>query len=110
MFSNVDVIIPVPLHKKRLFTRRYNQSAILSRILAKDLDLPHETELLIRTKNTLPQQGNIKKRSKNVQGAFKVVSDSAPSIEGRNVLLIDDVYTTGSTAENCAKALKKPEL
>ena len=107
LFTNIDVIMPVPLHKKRLFSRRYNQSAIISRILAKDLNLPHETELLIRTKNTPPQQGNIKKRSKNVQGAFKVVSSNRPSIEGQNVLLIDDVYTTGSTAENCARVLKK---
>lgn len=106
-FKECDIIAPVPLHKKRLLKRRYNQSALISRILARELSLEHGPDLLIRTKNTPPQQGNIKKRSKNVRGAFKVGPKQRQAVKGKNILLIDDVYTTGSTAENCAKALKK---
>jgi ComF family protein len=102
LFHNIDMIIPVPLHK-----RRYNQSALISRILASDLNVLLETDLLLRTKNTPPQKGNMNKRSKNVKGAFKVVSKDSKPLKGRRILLIDDVYTTGATAENCAKALKK---
>lgn len=106
-FDNVDLIIPVPLHKKRLLSRRYNQSALLSRLLAREHRITHYAELLERTKNTPPQQGNLNKRSKNVRGAFKVGSNYKNVIKNKTILLIDDVYTTGSTAENCARALKK---
>ncbi len=102
-----DMIVPVPLHPKRLIQRRYNQSALLSRKLASDFGKAHEPSLLERTKNTPPQQGNINKRSRNVQGAFKVGSKHKDQIRGKSVLLIDDVYTTGATVENCAKALKR---
>ena len=107
LFVDTDIIIPVPLHKRRLFARRYNQSALLSRILAKDMSIEHQSDLLQRTKNTPPQQGSINKRSKNVKGAFKVAQKFKNTLNNKNILLIDDVYTTGSTAENCAKVLKK---
>ena len=107
VFADTDMIIPVPLHKRRLIKRRYNQSALLSRILAEDIGVAHEPELLIRTKNTPPQEGNLNKRSKNVHGAFKVIGTNREKVKNRTILLIDDVYTTGATAENCAKALKK---
>jgi len=107
LFADTDIIIPVPLHRKRLFTRRYNQSALLTRILARDLSISHFTALLVRTKNTPPQQGNLNKRFKNVSGAFRVAPKFKNKIKNKNVLLVDDVYTTGSTAENCAKSLKR---
>jgi predicted amidophosphoribosyltransferase len=108
IFKQTDIIITEPLHKKRLLKRRYNQSVLLSAILARELMIEHVPDLLIRTKNTPPQQDNIKKRSQNVRGAFKVGPDQRHALKNKNIMLIDDVYTTGATAENCAKALKKP--
>lgn len=107
IFDDIDIIIPVPLHKKRLFKRRFNQSAIVSNILSNYIEKPHEPTILIRSKNTPPQTGNMNKRSKNVQGAFKVVSKYKGKLTGKNILLIDDVFTTGATIENCSKSLKK---
>lgn len=107
IFSECDIIIPVPLHPKRLLQRRYNQSAVLSRILARDLNIKHKPRMLERTKNTPPQQGNIKKRSLNVRGAFKVGTGFKERLKDKKVLLIDDVYTTGATVENCARTLKR---
>lgn len=106
-FDEADMIMPVPLHKRRLLSRRYNQSALLSRGLADKYGIEHNVTLLERTKNTPPQQGNLSKRSRNVKGAFKVVSDHKNTLKNKTILLIDDVYTTGSTAENCARSLKK---
>lgn len=105
LFEDADVIIPVPLHKKRLLSRRYNQSALLSGKLSSELGIDHRPAALVRIKHTPPQQGNVNKRSKNVRGAFKVGKNT--DVKGKTVLLIDDVYTTGATAENCAKVLKK---
>lgn len=107
LFPDVDIIMPVPLHQRRLLKRRYNQSAVLSSLLASDLSLNHAPEMVERIKNTPPQQGNINKRSKNVRGAFKVVSGGKERLKGKTILLIDDVYTTGATAENCARVLKR---
>ena len=104
-WHDADIIVPVPLHKNRLLSRRYNQSALLSKCLSGMVGIDHRPEALIRVKNTPPQQGNLNKRSKNVKGAFKV-SDHA-KIKDKTVILIDDVYTTGATADNCAIALKK---
>lgn len=105
LFKETDVIVPVPLHKKRLLTRRYNQSALLSGKLSLELGLQHNPSVLRRVKDTPPQQGNMNKRSKNVCGAFTV--DENSYVKNKTILLIDDVYTTGATAENCAKVLKK---
>lgn len=107
LFEDTDIIIPVPLHQKRLFTRRYNQSALITNLLARELSIDHYPDLLVRTKNTPPQQGNLNKRFKNVAGAFKVAPNFKNNIKCKNILLVDDVYTTGSTAENCAKVLKR---
>jgi predicted amidophosphoribosyltransferase len=91
----------------RLLSRRYNQSALLSRLFAREHGIVHTAELLERTKNTPPQQGNLSKRFKNVRGVFKVGPKHKDTIKNKTILLIDDVYTTGSTAENCARCLKK---
>ena len=107
LLNDTDLIVPVPLHKRRLLERRYNQSALLSRSLSRKLSIPHEPSLLVRKKNTPPQKGNINKRSINVRGAFKVGPGNEAKIKGASILLIDDVYTTGATIENCAKILKK---
>lgn len=104
-WNDTDILVPVPLHKKRLLSRRYNQSALLSGHLSHQLGIAHSPQALERTKNTPPQQGNLNKRSQNVKGAFKARGDV--DLKNKNIVLIDDVYTTGSTADNCAKALKK---
>lgn len=107
MIHDVHVIIPVPLHKNRLSKRRYNQSAVLSNILAGDMGIEHEPDILQRVKDTAPQKGNLNKRKKNIRGAFKIDKNKKARIKDKNILLIDDVYTTGSTVEGCSKKLKK---
>lgn len=104
--EGADAIIPVPLHYSRLFQRKYNQSAILAAELSKIVNLPVYYKVLKKAKSTLPQvQCNAKQRHKNVRGVFKVTH--ADGIKNKRIILIDDVYTTGSTMRECAKALKK---
>ena len=108
-----DLIIPVPLHPWRLRYRGFNQSELLGKILAKTLlpniNIPLETDSLIRTRFTLPQQkmSNIKARKHNIENAFVVPKSFRRNIKNKQIWLIDDVATTGSTLEACAKALKK---
>lgn len=101
--KTVDLIIPVPLHKKRLRQRTYNQSALLARLIAKRLDRPFSTQQLLRHRDTPPQQGqNATERKKNLKNAFSL---SEP-LNGEHILLIDDVLTTGATVRECCRVLK----
>lgn len=102
------VIIPVPLHRFRFLKRRYNQAAILAQSLSKKLDLTYLPDTLQRHRNT-PTQGHqsAKDRHKNVKGAFHIPSDKIEHIAGKNILLIDDVFTTGATLDECTKTLKE---
>jgi ComF family protein len=103
-FNMFDAIIPVPLHIKRLRERGFNQSLILARALGKKHNLNVDFSLLKRRKLTLTQTGLDKKdRVKNISGAF--VAGPQEKIRGRNLILVDDVYTTGATINECAKAL-----
>jgi ComF family protein len=107
LLAEADVIVPVPLHPRRLWQRRYNQAALLSHRLARLSGKPADTMALIRIKPT-PSQGEMpsaKARRRNVRGAFKVARPEA--VRGRTVLLIDDVFTTGATISACARALKR---
>ncbi len=108
LFPETDIVVPVPLHRWRLLRRRYNQSALISSALAKMMDLPHDAESLIRQKHT-PVQGHLskKERAKNVKGVFAIRSGAQNIFAGKNVLLIDDVLTTGSTVNECSKTLLK---
>lgn len=109
LLDTADLIIPVPLHRLRLWTRRYNQSAVLAQRLARMAGKPFEPLLLMRTRAT-PSQGEMpsaKARARNVSGAFKVSAKAKGRLGGRTVLLIDDVLTTGATIEACARALKR---
>lgn len=104
----LDMVIPVPLSRKRLFTRRYNQSALLAREVAKKLAIPYQPSHLIRRYHTPPQTGlNRAQRQENVSGAFIVPDQERYNIEGKSILLIDDVMTTGATINACSKALRK---
>jgi len=97
-------IVPVPLHRKRLQERGFNQAVILARILSKRFDIPLDFISLAREVFTPPQVGlGREARSANVHGAFAVRHPER--IAGRRILLVDDVYTTGSTLEECARVL-----
>lgn len=105
-WSVFDLILPVPLHIRRLRERGFNQSLILARALGKKHGVDVDFSLLKRRKLTLTQTGLDKKeREKNIKGAFVV---SHPErLRGKNIILVDDVYTTGATINECAKTLKK---
>jgi len=109
LIAAADVIVPVPLHRRRLWNRRYNQSALLARALARTTGKPFDPLSLVRIRET-PSQGEMpsaKARRRNVRSAFKVDEARATAIRNRNVLLIDDVLTTGATVDACARALKR---
>lgn len=100
-----DLVLPVPLHARRLRERGFNQSLLLAEKLAKLWQLPLERSLLQRTRWTEPQTAlSADERRRNLRNAF-AVEDTA-SILGRKVLLVDDVYTTGSTLNECSLTLK----
>ncbi|MFH1698768.1 MAG: ComF family protein [Candidatus Omnitrophota bacterium] len=101
----IDWIIPIPLSSARMREREYNQSELLSRHIAQEIQKKVSQDILIRSRNTLTQTGlKHSQRRENVKGSFKV-RDCKP-IKGRNLLLIDDVLTTGATASEAAYTLK----
>lgn len=106
LLAEAQVILPVPLHASRLFRRRYNQAAEIARPLARRHSLTYLPDALTRAKFVDSQAGkSAGGRKRNVAGAFTV--RDAAAVVGKRVLLIDDVMTTGATAEACAKALLK---
>ena len=109
LLDEADVIVPVPLHRMRLWSRRYNQAAELARGIGALSAKPVEPLALRRIRAT-PSQGampSAKARRRNMRGAFQVPPDRQAAVKGRAVLLIDDVLTTGATADACARALKR---
>lgn len=105
-----DIIIPVPLHKKRLNERGFNQSLLIAHYLSKRLCIPLSMDGLQRVRWTRPQiELSRHERLKNVRGAFAVLAGLKPAhiIKDKRVILVDDVYTTGATVNECAKVLKK---
>ncbi|MGZ5938794.1 MAG: double zinc ribbon domain-containing protein [Rhizomicrobium sp.] len=109
LLEQTDVILPVPLHPRRLWARRYNQSAELTRTLGRLTGKPVNFEVLIRARHTASQGAmpSARARQRNMQGAFRVSAGHKSAIAGRNTLLIDDVLTTGATVDACARALKR---
>lgn len=104
--ENPDFLLPVPLHKKRLRTRRYNQSALLCKYLSRKTLLPVDYFSLIRPLNTVPQvMLTGKQRQNNLKNAFSL--QNPEKFKAKSVVLVDDVKTTGSTLKECAKVLKK---
>jgi ComF family protein len=101
-------IVPVPLHRGRQIQRRYNQAAELGRQIAKRAGLEFTPDILERHRPTESQVGlGQAARQRNVAGAFRVRPEVAPRLHGRSVILVDDVLTTGATANACARVLKK---
>src|ERR1700733_10769431 len=106
LLGEADVLVPVPLHWKRSWSRRYNQSGALARVIARQSGVKLTTEALRGVRSTQQQIGLSRtERASNVQGAFKVAADRKADIAGRRVILIDDVLTSGATAGACAQAL-----
>lgn len=107
LLDEADLVAPVPMHRTRLFQRRYNQAAEIARPLAMLSAAAYAPDLLRRKRDTGGQGGRSRRgRREAVRGAFHVRTEDAPRVAGRRVLLVDDVLTTGATAEACAKALK----
>jgi ComF family protein len=108
LLAGCELIVPVPLHRWRLLWRRYNQSALLALALGRVAGRPVAPDLLVRRRPT-PSQGRLDRarRFANVAGAFSMRPGRKREVAGRRVLLVDDVMTTGATAGECARVLKK---
>lgn len=106
LLRDADVIVPTPLHRRRLFFRRFNQAAALALALGALTGRRVAVDALTRRRAT-PSQGRMgrKERRRNVQGAVSASKSGAETVRGRRVLLVDDVLTTGATASECARAL-----
>lgn len=100
-----DILAPVPLHRKKLRERGYNQAGLLARELAKETGLPFDGNLLARTRHAPAQasSGSRQQRRDNIEGAF----ECRRALAGQSIILVDDVCTTGSTLNSCARALKE---
>jgi ComF family protein len=108
LINDCDLLVPVPLYRFRLWQRRFNQAALLSYEVARLTGRPVQMLALKRRKSTRSQVGlSERQRRKNVAGAFAVIDRKRTHLEGKNILLIDDVLTTGATVDACAIALKK---
>lgn len=107
MYSNeIDIIIPVPIHFIRSFNRGYNQSFLIARFIAKKMAKELKNNILKKIRNNKPQSLlTANKRKNNVCNAYKVVRTD--DIKGKTILLIDDIYTTGATVNECSKVLKE---
>jgi ComF family protein len=106
LLAEADVLVPVPLHWRRGWSRRYNQSGALARIISRQSGVALASDTLRRVRSTEQQVGLTRtQRATNVQGAFKVAPDRTAEVQGRRVILVDDVLTSGATVDACARAL-----
>lgn len=104
--KNYDIIIPVPISKRRKQKRGYNQSYLIAKEIAKFTNLKCQNKCLVKIKDTLEQSKlNKNQRRTNLQGAYEVINKE--ELINKNVLLLDDIYTTGNTVNECAKTLKE---
>jgi ComF family protein len=103
LVADADLLVPVPLHPKRIKNRGFNQALFLARAFP---EAALAREAVVRTRHTVPQVGlNPKERRDNVKGAFAVPDPEL--VKGKSVLLIDDLLTTGSTVKECARVLRR---
>jgi ComF family protein len=106
LLGEAHVLVPVPLHWRRGWSRRYNQSGALARVIERQSGVKVASEALRRVRPTQQQIGLTRsQRASNVQGAFKVAKERQSLVQGRRVILIDDVLTSGATVDACARAL-----
>jgi ComF family protein len=108
LIQQSDLIVPIPLYKSRLWERRFNQSALLAKRLSEKTQIPYECSILRRQKKTRSQVGlTSKERYQNLKNAFVIEETKRNKLEGKSILVIDDVITTGATINSAAIALKK---
>ena len=108
LLADADLILPVPLYPSRLWWRRFNQSAMLALALSRLSGVPADCFVLKRVRRTASQVGlTADQRRRNVAGAFRVEKGREAEVRGRKLLVVDDVITTGATAEACARVLKR---
>ncbi len=106
LLGEADILVPVPLHWRRGWSRRYNQSGALARTIERQSGVRLKGDVLRRIRATEQQVGlSRSQRASNVQGAFQVSSDARSQVQGRRVVVIDDVLTSGATVDACARAL-----
>ncbi len=102
--KKVELIVPVPLHRKKMRIRGYNQAALVAEVLGEITGISVDEDILVRVKNTKPlKQLNDKERRRSIRGAFSV----RKSVWAKTIVLIDDIYTTGSTLDEAARVLLK---
>lgn len=102
---DVDVLMPVPLHRRRFIKRGYNQAQVVADAISKKLGIAVDAKTLVRSKNTKPQKElTDKERNNNIENAFQI---SPNGIKYNKVILVDDIYTTGTTINECARVLKR---
>jgi ComF family protein len=106
LLADADLLVPVPLHWRRGFARRYNQSGALARAIGEQSGVAVAVDALRRIRPTAHQIGLSRaERASNVQGAFKVPPEQRSEVQGRRLVLVDDVLTSGATVDACARAL-----
>jgi ComF family protein len=106
LLADADALVPVPLHWRRLWARRFNQSAMLAAAISKESSMPVVAGALKRVRATAQQVGLSRtERAANIQGAFRVPEEGKAAVAGRRLVLVDDVLTSGATVEGCARAL-----
>src|SRR6201994_2581498 len=106
LLTEADMLIPVPLHWRRAWGRRFNQSGALARVIERQSGIKLRGDLLARVRATEQQVGLSRaQRASNVQGAFQLSAEAKSQVQGRRMVLIDDVLTTGATLDACARAL-----
>jgi ComF family protein len=108
LVGDADLVVPVPMHRRRLWSRRFNQSANLAAAISAISGKPLATAVLRRIRPTRQQVGlTAGARDRNVRGAFKVLENQRLTVDGRAILLVDDVYTTGATVKAATRALTR---
>jgi ComF family protein len=108
LLADADLLVPVPLYPSRLWWRRFNQSAMLANALGRLAGIPVDCSVLKRVRRTASQVGlSADQRRRNVAGAFRVDRARADRLRDKTIVLIDDVITTGATAEACARVLRR---
>ena len=106
--EDADLLVPVPLHRWRLWTRGFNQAALIAAALGRMKEVPHAPFVLRRAKATAPLRGmGAKARARAVAGVFAIAPDRREGLRGRHVVLVDDIHTSGATSDACTRLLRR---